>query len=75
MMSSFSNFHTVSIFSSGALSLAAITLNRVVGTMMPKLANILELNRSIVYCILVAIWLISFGTAIPTFDYRRYDVS
>ena len=75
MMSSFSNFYTVSIFSSGALSLTAITLNRVVGTMMPKLANILELNRSIVYCILVAIWLISFGTAIPTFDYRRYDVS
>ena len=75
MMSSFSNFHTVSIFSSGALSLTAITLNRVVGTMMPKLANILELNRSIVYCILVVIWLISFGAAIPTFDYRRYDVS
>ena len=64
------------MFMSGALSLTAITLlNRVVGIMMPKLANILELNRSIVYCILVVIWLISFGAAIPTFDYRRYDVS
>ena len=59
---------------SGALSLTAITLNRLVGIMMPKLANILELNRSIVYCILGVIWLISFGAAIPTFDYRRYDV-
>ena len=68
-------FNTVSMFMSGALSLTAITLNRLVGIMMPKLANILELNRSIVYCILGVIWLISFGAAIPTFDYRRYDVS
>ena len=67
-------FNTVSMFMSGALSLTAITLNRLVGIMMPKLANILELNRSIVYCILGVIWLISFGAAIPTFDYRRYDV-
>ena len=63
------------MFVSGALSLTAITLNRVVGIMMPKLANILELNNSIVYAILAVIWLISFGSAIPTFDYRRFDVS
>ena len=65
---------SVSIFLSGALSLSAITLNRVIGIVMPKLADILELNPLIVYAILISIWLISFGTAIPNFSYRDYKV-
>ena len=59
----------VAIFVSGALSLTVITLNRVTGIVMPKLANILESNRLIVYIILAVIWLISFGVAVPTFLY------
>ena len=41
---------------------------------MPKLADILELNPLIVYAILISIWLISFGTAVPNFSYRQYKV-
>ena len=67
-------FFSVSIFLSGALSLSAITLNRVIGIVMPKLADILELNPLIVYAILISIWLISFGTAVPNFSYRQYKV-
>ena len=65
---------SVSIFLSGALSLSAITLNRVIGIVMPKLADILELNPLIVYAILISIWLISFGIAAPNFSYRQYKV-
>ena len=64
----------VTIFLSGALSLTAITLNRVIGIAMPRLANMLEMNRFIVYAILAFIWIVSFGTAVPTFNFRRYDV-
>ena len=42
---------------------------------MPRLANMLEFNRYIVYVILAFIWIVSLGTAVPTFDYRRYNVS
>ena len=59
----------------GALSLTAITLNRVIGIAMPRLANMLEFNRFIVYVILAFIWIVSLGTAVPTFEYRRYNVS
>ena len=67
-------FFSVAIFLSGALSLTAITLNRVIGIVMPKLADILELNPLIVYAALISIWLISFGTAVPNFSYRQYKV-
>jgi hypothetical protein len=35
----------------------------------------LEMNRYIVYSILAFIWIASFGTAVPTFSSRRYNVS
>ena len=65
---------SVAIFLSGALSLTAITLNRVIGIAMPTLADTLELNPLITYAILISIWLISFGTAVPNFFYREYKV-
>ena len=68
-------YSIVTIFLSGALSLTAITFNRVIGIAMPRLANMLEMNRYIVYAILAFIWIVSLGTAVPTFDYRRYNVS
>ena len=68
-------YFIVTIFLSGALSLTAITFNRVIGIAMPRLANMLEMNRFIVYAILALIWILSFGTAVPTFNYRRYDVT
>ena len=69
------SYSIVTIFLSGALSLTAITFNRVIGIAMPRLANMLEMNRYIVYAILAFIWIVSLGTAVPTFDYRRYNVS
>ena len=66
--------YLVTIFVSGALSLTVITLNRVIGIAMPRVADVLELNRFIVYTILVVIWLISIGTAVPTYLYQAYQV-
>ena len=42
---------------------------------MPRLANMLEMNRYIVYAILASIWIISLGTAVPTFNFRRFNVN
>merc|ERR1711935_1088949 len=33
----------------------------------------LEMNRYIVYAILAFIWIISLGTAVPTFNFRRFN--
>ena len=68
-------FTLVTFLLSGALSLTVITLNRVIGIVFPKLADIIHLNLLSVYAILAVIWLISFGAAVPTFSYRQYDVS
>ena len=68
-------YSIVTIFLSGALSLTAITFNRVIGIAMPRLANMLEMNRYIVYAILAFIWIISLGTAVPTFNFRRFNVN
>ena len=35
----------------------------------------LEMNRYIVYAILASIWIISIGTAVPTFNFRRFNVN
>ena len=69
------SYSIVTIFLSGALSLTAITFNRVIGIAMPRLANMLEMNRYIVYAILASIWIISLGTAVPTFNFRRFNVN
>ena len=60
---------------SGAFSLTIITLNKVIGIMMPNLANILISNRGIVYATLVGIWTISICSAAPSVFFREYDVS
>ena len=52
-----------------------ITLIKVIGIMMPNLANILISYRCIVYATLVGIWTISIGSAAPSIFFREYDVS
>ena len=60
---------------SGALSLTVITLNRIIGIVMPRFANLLKLNRFSVYSILAVVWTLSFAAAAPSFYFRKYYVS
>ena len=60
---------------SGALSLTVITLNRIIGIVMPRFANLLKLNRLSVYSILAVVWTLSFAAAAPCFYFRKYYVS
>ena len=66
---------SVTFFVAGAFSLTIITLNKVIGIMMPNLANILISNRGIAYATLVGIWTISVCSAAPSVFFREYDVS
>ena len=65
----------VAFLNSGALSLTVLTLNRVIGIVMPKLANTLKLNLLSVYSILAVVWMISFAAAAPGYFFRQYWVS
>ena len=65
----------MTFFVAGAFSLTIITLIKVIGIMMPNLANILISYPCIVYATLVGIWTISIGSAAPSIFFREYDVS
>lgn len=66
---------SVTFLVAGALNLTIISLNKVIGIMMPKVANVLISNRCIVYATLVSIWAISVVSAVWSFFFKEYNVS
>ena len=68
-------FFSVGLFLCGALSLVVVTLNRVLGIVFPKGANLFKFNRKAVYCVMVLIWILSFGTAYHSTKFKSYYVS
>lgn len=65
-------FFTVVFLVAGALSLTVITINRIVGIVFPKLANLLQMNFLSVYIILGLVWVVACAAAAPTFTFRDY---